>query len=106
WINAHLAPKFKFLQSVIKTAWSNIKNNINRVWVFIRDKVSNPLKNAITKSVPNAFEKGKDALGKAWDKVRDLAKKPVNFMIYTVLTSSVIKHFNELAPKFADQQLP
>ena len=76
------------------------------MWNFIRDKVFNPLKSAITKAVPDAFEKGKDAIGKAWDKVRDIAKKPVKFMISSVINSGIIKNFNKIADKFDVKKMP
>src|SRR5699024_6761515 len=99
-------PKFNCLKRAVKTAWDNIKNNIRRVWHFVRDKVFNPLKNAITNSVPNAFEKGKDAIGKAWDKVKSIAKKPVKFVVDTVINKGIIGGFNKIASKFGVDKMP
>src|SRR5699024_9352604 len=106
WINAHLAPKFRFLRTVVKNVWNGIKTSIRTVWNFIRDKVFNPLKNAITNSVPNAFEKGKDAIGKAWDKVKKIAKKPVEFVVNTVIQKGIIDNFNKIADKFGVKGMP
>src|SRR5699024_10922055 len=105
WINAHLAPKFRFLRTVVKNVWNGIKTSIGMAWNFILDKVFNALKIAMNKSAPNAYEKGKEAHGKAWDKVRDIAKKTVKFMISTVIYSGIIKNLNKIASKFGVKKM-
>ena len=106
WINTHLAPKFEFLRDTVQNVWAKIKSSISTVWNFIRDKVFNPLKNAISNSVPDAFEKGKDAIGKAWDKVKGIAKKPVEFVVNTVIQKGIIDNFNKIADKFGVKGMP
>ena len=106
WINTHLAPKFEFLRDTVKNVWAKIKSSISTVWNFVRDKVFSPLKNAISKSVPDAFEKGKDAIGKAWDKVKGIAKKPVKFVVDTVINKGIIGGFNKIASKFGVDKMP
>ena len=96
-----LAPAFRwFLNNVIRPVWNGVKSVINTVWVFIRDKVFNPLKNAIKTHVPNAFRTGVDAIKRFWDRLKDVAKSPVKFVIQTVLNNGLIKKFNEIAGKF------
>ena len=96
-----LAPAFRwFLNNVIRPVWNGVKSVINTVWVFIRDKVFNPLKNAIKTHVPNAFRTGVEAIKRFWDRLKDVAKSPVKFVIQTVLNNGLIKKFNEIAGKF------
>ena len=96
-----LAPAFTwFKNDVIDPVWNGIKSTIRTVWHFIRDNIFDPLKKAISETVPNAFEAGKDAIGEAWDKVRDVAKKPVKFVIETVINKGIIDNFNKIASVF------
>lgn len=96
-----LAPAFRwFLNNVIRPVWNGVKSVINAVWVFIRDKVFGPMKNAIKTHVPNAFRTGVDAIKRFWDRLKDVAKSPVKFVIQTVLNNGLIKKFNEIAGKF------
>ena len=65
--------------------WGQIRGVLSSGWNFIRDKVFAPLKSAIMDAVPAAFRKGKDAVKSAWDALEGVAKKPVKFVIETVL---------------------
>ena len=96
-----LGPVFEWLyNNVIKPVWDGIKSSINTVWKFVRDKVFDPMKKAVSETVPNAFEAGKDAIAKAWDKIKEVAKKPVKFVIETVINKGIIDNFNKIAGIF------
>lgn len=96
-----LGPIFEwFWKNVIKPVWDGIKSAIDTVWKFVRDNIFDPMKNAVQNTLPKAFEKGKDAIGKAWDKVREVAKKPVEFVINTVINKGIIDNFNKIAGIF------
>lgn len=96
-----LGPVFRWLRdNVVKPVWEGIETAISTVWNFIRDKVFDPLKNAVENTVPKAFEAGKDAIGKAWDKVKSIAAKPVKFVVDTVINKGIIGGFNKIADKF------
>src|SRR5690625_3431139 len=96
-----LGPAFTWLKNnIIDPVWDGIKSTIRTTWHFIRDNIFDPLKTAIKETVPNAFEAGKDAIGEAWDKVRDVAKKPVKFVIDTVINKGIIDNFNKIASVF------
>ncbi|MBD8019394.1 aggregation-promoting factor C-terminal-like domain-containing protein [Brevibacterium gallinarum] len=101
FIRHTLGPVFTWLRdSVITPVWNGIKNAISTAWNFIRDKVFSPLTNAIKNTVPAAFRAGKDAIGKAWDKIKEVAKKPVRFVIETVINKGIIDKFNDIAKFF------
>ncbi|WP_198394398.1 phage tail protein [Brevibacterium yomogidense] len=101
FIDNVLGPVFRWLRdNVVKPVWDGIKTAIDTVWKFVRDKVFDPMVNAVKNTLPNAFEKGKDAIGKAWDKVRDVAKKPIKFVIDTVINKGIIDNFNKIASTF------
>lgn len=101
FLKSTLGPAFTWLRdNVVKPVWEGIKSAIDTVWRFIRDKVFDPLKNAVEKTLPKAFETGKDAIGKAWDKLKGVAKKPVKFVVDTVINDGVIGGFNKIASTF------
>lgn len=96
-----LGPVFEWLyDNVIRPVWDGIKSSINTVWKFVRDKVFDPMKKAVSETVPNAFEAGKDAIAEAWNKIKEVAKKPVKFVIDTVINKGIIDNFNKIAGIF------
>ncbi|MFB9776341.1 tape measure protein [Brevibacterium otitidis] len=101
FLRATLGPVFTWLRdSVITPVWNGIKNAISTAWNFIRDKVFSPLANAIKNTVPDAFRAGRDAISKAWEGIRDVAKKPVRFVVDTIINKGIIGGFNKIAEKF------
>src|SRR5699024_7779208 len=55
----------------------------------------------VRSDVPKAFRKGVDAVGGQWDRVRGAPRKPVKFVVQTVLNKGLIAAFNKIA-KFVD----
>ncbi|MEV4037725.1 peptidoglycan DD-metalloendopeptidase family protein [Streptomyces umbrinus] len=63
------------------------------------------MKSAV-KLVGDAFETAKDAIGKSWDKVSDIAKKPVNFIIKWVYTKGIKAVWDRVAGFVGLSKLP
>ena len=106
FIRNTLAPVFRwFLNGVIRPVWNGVKSVINTVWVFIRDRVFAPLKNAIQHQVPNAFRTGVNGIKRFWNQLEGVAKKPVRFVIDTVVNKGVIDNFNKIAGTFNVKKL-
>ena len=77
---ANIAAKGKWMwESVLKPAFDAIKTGVGRV--------------------KDAFETAKNGIGAAWGKLEGLAKKPVKFIIQTVLNDGLIAGFNWLSGK-------
>ena len=96
-----LGPAFSwFYNNLIKPVWDGISSTIKSTWDWIKTNVFDPLANAVKKTLPDAFEAGKDAIGEAWDKVREVAKKPVEFVVNTVINKGIIDNFNKIASVF------
>jgi hypothetical protein len=76
-------------------------------WLY--DKALRPafdkMKSAVA-LVGDAFEDAKDAIGKAWDKVSDIAKKPVNFIIEWVYTKGIKAVWDRVADFVGVKKLP
>ncbi|MFF9849953.1 peptidoglycan DD-metalloendopeptidase family protein [Streptomyces litmocidini] len=67
-------------------------------WLY--DEAIKPAFDGIMKAVDavsESFEDGKNAIGKAWDKVQELAKKPVKFIIDHVYNNGIVPLWNKVA---------
>ncbi|WP_165788116.1 peptidoglycan DD-metalloendopeptidase family protein [Arthrobacter glacialis] len=83
--------------SIINPVWNGIRDTISAVWNNGIKPVFDFLAGAIQKDVPNAFQKGVDGVKSIWDKLLDIAKAPVRFIIDTVINGGLIDTFNKVA---------
>lgn len=86
----------KILAAVFVWLWQNV---ISPVWNLIRP-VFVALGGIIRDYVVPAFRAGVEALGKAWESIRDIAKIPVRFVIETILNNGLLAGYNRLAKLF------
>ena len=101
-----LVAGFRLYLSVAKAVWSGVWTAISAAWGFIRDKVFNPMRDFITKTIPDAFRTGTGAIGTAWDKLKELAAKPVRFVIDTVVNKGIVGTFNKVSGFFGGPKIP
>lgn len=81
-----LGDKGKWLWGkALKPAFDNIKKGIEKVG--------------------QSFEDAKDFIGKAWNKVQDIAKKPVKFIISTIYNKGIVPTWNKIATAFGANPL-
>lgn len=85
-----------FKDKVIKPVWDWISGHINRIWNTGIKPAFDKVKEGVT-AMKDAFDTGKKAIGKAWDGIRDSAKKPVNFLIDTVYNDGIRELWNKVA---------
>ncbi len=81
---------------VIGPVWNWISSKISRVW---RDGIR-PAFDSIRRAVGrvgDAFRDAKDAIGKAWDKIRGLTKKPINWVLRVVWNDGIVKVWKKIA---------
>ena len=81
----------------IKPVFDGIGGAIKWVWETIIKPVFDALSNFMTKTIPDAFNGGVDLIKKAWDRLIDIAKMPVRFVINTVINDGLIGAFNTIA---------
>lgn len=93
-----------FLTSAIngfKTIWSNgwnaIKSTAQTVWNGIKS-VFETMKSGLS-ALSTKFTQVKDAIGTNWGKLKELAAKPIRFVLDTVLNKGLIKGFNWISGK-------
>ena len=105
FVKNHVQARFNALRSTVTSVWNAISSKIKGVWRSIKKVAFDPLAKAVKTTLPKAFRAGKNAIGKAWDGVKSVAKKPVRFVISTVINSGIIKSFNKLAGKFGVKKI-
>ncbi|MFS0718868.1 peptidoglycan DD-metalloendopeptidase family protein [Arthrobacter sp. 1P04PC] len=81
----------------IKPVFDAVGNAIKWVWENVIRPVFDALSNFITKTIPDAFDAGVGFVKTAWDKLIDIAKMPVRFVIDTVINDGLIGAFNTVA---------
>lgn len=85
------------MRSKVRDIWGGIKNFIHDTWVKIKANTFDKLVHVVKNTIPKAFEKGKDGIKKAWDKVKKVAATPVKFVVDTVYNSGIRKIWNKVA---------
>ncbi len=106
YVKAYLAPLFTWLyNNVVKPVWGGIVTQIKVAWAAIKVVLS-ALGGYISKYVAPAFRTGVDAIRTAWEKVRDVAKAPVRFVIQTVINEGIIDNYNKIAKNFGVGTVP
>lgn len=93
-----LGPAFTWLwKTIIKPAFDGIGSAVKWVWDNVLKKVFDTLGGWIKDTIPKAFETGVKAIKTAWDKVQEIAKAPVKFVVNTVINDGLIGAFNTIA---------
>lgn len=90
-----LGPIFRAFGDGVKWVWDNV---LAPVFNFIGD--------AIEKNVPKAFDAGVKAVEKLWNGLQDIAKKPVKFVVETVINRGLIAGINSIARAVGLDTLP
>lgn len=111
-VGAWIGDKFKEIGRVGKSLYNDyIKVAFN--WIAEKAKwlwekgVKTPfkwLRDGVDK-VADAFTAAKDMIGKQWSKLKDIAKKPIQFIIDTVYNKGVVGVWNKVAGAFGAPKL-
>jgi len=106
YVRDTLGPIFTWLyENAIRPAWDGISSAISTVWGFI-SPIFDKLKTVIMTDLPNAFTTGRDAIGTAWEGLKELAKAPIKFVVDTVINDGLIGNFNKVADFFGSKKIP
>ena len=91
-----LGPAFTWLRdNIITPVWNAIKSVIETGWNDGIKPIFEALAKFVKEDVPKAFESAKEGIVTAWDKIKEAAKKPVKFVIETVI-NGLISTFNKI----------
>ena len=93
---------FRFLRDTVwpiaRDAFANIAAKGKWMWENVLKPAFDAIKTGVGR-VKDAFETAKNGIGAAWGELEGLAKKPVKFIIQTVLNDGLIAGFNWLSGK-------
>lgn len=108
WVlNNVLGPAFSWLyETIIKPAFDGIGAAIKLVWETIVKPVFDALSDFIMKTIPKAFEDGVGFIKTAWDKLQEIAKAPVRFVVDTVINDGLINGLNGIGGALGLAPLP
>ena len=73
-----------------------MRDGLKAGWDWIDQKVFSKLREGVSR-IADSFETGTEAIGKAWDQIKEKTKSPVNFVIETVYNNGVRSAFNTIA---------
>lgn len=92
-----LGPAFNWLwRNVITPVWNGIKNVISTVWNRGIWPIFRTVRDVITKTIPNAFRSGVDAVSRFWHGLQELVRKPINWVISYVINRGIIESINKV----------
>lgn len=92
-----LGPAFTWLRdSIISPVFDGIRFIISSIWENGIRPVFSALSDFVQNKIPAAFNAAKDGIGTAWDKIQEIAKKPVRFVIDRVINDGLIGTFNKI----------
>ncbi|WP_369190157.1 phage tail tape measure protein [Streptomyces sp. R08] len=96
--------------------WDQISQGFADGWQWMKDHVFYPIRDFFTKTIPGwagtlkdkivgAFSTAAKDAGKGFDKLRDLAKAPISFVINTVYNRGIVGTWNKIAGAFGAPKL-
>lgn len=101
-----VAPVILWLwKNIIQPAWKGISSVISTVWTGGIRPAFDAMKKGV-ELVGKAFESAKNFIGRTWDKVRDLAMKPIRFVVETVYTKGIKGVWDRVAKFVGADPLP
>jgi len=107
FVNNVLGPAFVWLyENAIKPQFDAIGAVISWVWLNVVKPVFDALSDFITKTIPKAFEDGVGFIKTAWDKLQEIAKAPVRFVVDTVINDGLIGGLNGIGGALGLAPLP
>jgi tape measure domain-containing protein len=107
FLRVTLGPAFTWLyRTIVKPAMDGLGGAIKWVWDHVISPVFNRISDAVKKNVPGAFSAGVTAIKTAWQKIQEVAKAPVRFVINQVINDGLIGGINGIATTLGISRLP
>ena len=94
------------LVAIVIANWDKIASFTRDLWERHVKPVFDALGNFITKDVPAAFERGVGFIKSAWEKLQEIAKAPVKFVVETVINDGLINGMNTIGGFFNLPKIP
>ncbi|AOT24546.1 tape measure protein [Propionibacterium phage E6] len=115
WLVGNVVPIISGVVGAIATAFGWVRDRIGDAWNWIRNSIVQPVVDwfqstivaafeSVRDKIVDAFNAVKDGVGRAWDGLKDLAKKPVEFVVNTV-AAGLVRAYNWVATKFGADEV-
>lgn len=105
FITGVLAPVFSWLwRTIIQPVWNGIVSGARAMWSFLQP-VFNTVKSGV-RLLGSAFESAAHMIRDVWAKIKEYAKKPVEFVINTVYTKGIKAVWDKVAGFIGSPKLP
>lgn len=92
-----LGPAFRWLwDNVVKPVFSWISDKIANTWNWLRDNVFKPWGEYLSGPFMDFWRSARDGIGKVWDGIKEIVKKPIKFVVDTVINDGLIGGYNKL----------
>lgn len=88
------------IRTIADTLWDGLRAIFSAGSTWLRTTFWNPVNNFFTKTIPDAFNKGKELIGKAWDGIRKLVRDPIQAIVNVVYNNGIVKLWNTVAKVF------
>ncbi|MEU7170304.1 hypothetical protein ABZ949_02285 [Micromonospora tulbaghiae] len=101
FVKTALAPVFTWLwKTIIKPSFDGIVKAAKFMWEKGIRPILEMLGGFIRDHVVPAFKVGVEGIKTAWEKIKDVAKVPVKFVVEQVINRAIIDNYNKLAKTF------
>ncbi|MEU3105586.1 hypothetical protein [Streptomyces griseoflavus] len=105
------------LRDGVVGAWTSMRNGLSDAWTSVKTSTLYPLRDFFTRTIPSwgntlrekvvgAFDAARKGIDHAWSKIRDIAKKPVSYIVNTVYNDGIRKVWGFVAKAFGGDDLP
>lgn len=95
-----------WLKTRATEVWNGLKNTIRDTYNRYIKPIFDALGTFVRDTLPDRFDKGIAAIGKIWNKLKELARVPISFVIEDVINKGLIENFNKIARKLKVTELP
>ncbi|MEV7501535.1 hypothetical protein [Streptomyces sp. NPDC093018] len=116
WILGALTGPIGLAVVYIIKHWGQIKSGFSDVWDWLKKWVFYPIRDFFTKTIPGwgvtltnkivgSFEAAQAGIKTAWDKIKDIAKTPVKYVVDVVYNNGIRKVWNLVTDAFGGKHL-
>jgi phage-related protein len=97
WLGPIFSTAWNAFLTVVTMIWEGWRIAIEAGWAFVRDNIWTPLVDFITKTIPEGFRTGTDAIGRLWDSIKAKLRDPLQAAINVVWNNGIVKVWNQVA---------
>jgi len=97
YITAVIWPQFVAVWHGIQIIWSGVSDFFGTIWNHGIKPIFSELAFFVTETIPHAFSKSVDFIGKAWDRIKSVVATPISWVIDNVINRGIIDSINKVA---------